>query len=215
MIAPESVEPQQIDTTATSSVTEVLVPIPQTLTFLVRQVSDLRDRVQETSSEVADLNRRVNATDLDRRTHFKVREGVPILLDEIASEAGMSWNDLARSVGVSPQAVRKWRQGEPATGENRLALARLAAFIDLLSELGIGDPAVWLEVPLISGYSIRGLDLYAAGKIDLLLEWANMRIDSPERLLELFDSKWRDKYHTSHETFKAGDGNLSIRRRTK
>jgi DNA-binding transcriptional regulator YiaG len=214
MIAPESVEPQRMDTTATSSVTEVVVPIPQTLTSLVHRISDLRDRVLETSSEVADLNREVNATDLDRRTHFKVREGVAALLDQLSLDGGMSWNDMARSVGVSAQTVRNWRKGEPATGENRLALARLAAFIDLLSELGIGDPAVWLEVPIVSGYSVRGLDLYAAGKIDLLLEWANMRFETPERLLDLFDPKWRETYGTAHETFRAGDGNLSIRRRT-
>ena len=214
MISPESVEPQRIDATATSSVTEVVVAIPQTLTFLVRKVADLRDRVQETNSEVADLHRKVNATDLERRTHFKVREGVAALLDQLSLESGMSWNDVARSIGVSAQAVRNWRKGEPATGDNRLALARLAAFIDLLSELGIGDPAVWLEVPILSGYSIRGLDLYAADKIDLLLEWANMRIETPEELLDMFDPKWRETYRANHETFRAGDGNLSIRRRT-
>lgn len=212
MISPESAEPQEVDTTATSAVREI-VPIPQTMTSLVRRVAGLRDLVQATSADVTELHRKVNASDLDRRTAFKVREGVVPLLNGLAVRRGMSWSDIAFALGVSVQAVRKWRKGEAATGENRLALAKLAAFVDLLSELGIDDPVSWLEVPLVPGYALRGLDLYAAGKVELLLEWADMRIESAERLLDLFDRDWRTKHKLAYETFEAPDGNLSIRRR--
>jgi transcriptional regulator with XRE-family HTH domain len=213
MISPKSAESVEVDSTAKSSVPSVIVEIPHTFTSLVNEVAGLRDQVQEQNIGVADLYRRINAFDLDRRTAFKVREGIQPLLDGLAIDRGMSWNDIARLVHVSPQSVRKWRKGEQATGDNRLGVAKLAAFLDVLSELGIGDAAQWLEVPIVEGYPVTGFDLYAAGKIDLLLEWADRRIDSPERLLDQFDGAWREKYRTMYETFKAGDGNLSIRRR--
>jgi hypothetical protein len=210
VISPEP-EKQEDDTTKTSAVRQI-VPIPQTLTSMVRQVEGLRDRVQATSDQVTELHRQINASDLDRRTAFKVREGVVPLLEQLAIRRGMSWSVIALTLGVSVQAVRKWRMGTPATGENRLALARLTAFIDILDELNIDDPVSWLEVPLVSGYSLRGLDLYAAGKIELLLEWAGMRI-SAEQLLDAFAPDWRTRNRLSYETFEAPDGNLSIRRR--
>jgi hypothetical protein len=213
MISPKSAESLELDSTAKSSVPSVIVDIPQTYSSLVNEVAGLHDRVQEQNVGVADLHRRINALDLDRRTSFKVREGMQPLLDTLADDSGMSWNDVARLVGVSPQSVRKWRKGEQATWENRVAVAQVAAFLDVLSQLGIGDPAQWLEVPIVGNYPITGMDLYAAGKINLLLEWADRRIDSPERVLDQFDSGWREKYRTSYETFEAGDGNLSIRHR--
>ena len=213
MISRTSAEPEAVDTTSTSSVTEVVVPIPQTMTSLVSQVKGLRDRVQATNQDVAELHRRVNAHDLERRTHFKVREDTRQLLDRLAIHYGMSWNQIAQLVGVSPQAVRKWRKGEVATGENRLGVARVAALLDILSDLRIANPAQWLEVPLVPGYTVTSLDIVAARKVDLLLEWADLRIETPERLLDVFDRNWREKYESKYETFVAGDGNLSLRRR--
>ncbi len=213
MISPTSAEPEDVDATSTSSVKEVIVPIPQTMTSLVKEVKVLRDQVQATNQDVADLHRRVNAHDLDRRTHFKVRTEMRDLLDLVAVHYGMSWNQIAQLVGVSAQAVRKWRKGELATGENRFAVARLVALLDLLVELRIANPVQWLEVPLVAGYSVTAFDILAARKLDLVLEWADMRIDSPERLLDLFELKWRERYKTEYETFIAGDNNLSLRRR--
>ncbi len=180
---------------------------------VIRLVVELRDRVDATQNQVAELHRRVNVSDLERRTNFKVREGVGAILEVLADHYGMSWNHIAALAGVSPQSVLKWRKGEAATGANRLNVARLGAFMDLLSEIRINDPSQWLEVPIVPGYSVNAIDLYIAGKIDLLLEWANMRIESPERVLDLYDSKWRERYASDYETFEASDGNLSIRRR--
>jgi hypothetical protein len=208
-----AIEPQHIDKTATSSVQENVVPIPQTMASVVRQVVELRDLADATQNEVAELHRRINVSDLERRTTFKVREGVAALLDVLADQYGMSWNHIAALAGVSPQSVLKWRKGEPATGPNRLKVARLGAFLDLLSEMGIVDPSQWLEVPIVPGYSVNAIDFYVADKIDLLLEWADMRIDKPERVLDLFDADWREKYGSNYETFSAADGKLSIRHR--
>jgi len=213
MISPEAVEPKEVTATQSSAANVVMVPIPQTLSSLKGQVADLRDRVKETNAHVEALDHQINARDLERRSHFKVREDMPALLEQLSRQWGMAWNDIALCVGVSGQAVRKWRKGEPASGPNRLSVATLAAFVGVLSELAIKDPASWLEVPIVSGYPIRGLDLYAAGRLDLLLEWANMRIPDGSTLLTAFDPDWRTTYHREYETFVAGDGNLSIRGR--
>jgi DNA-binding XRE family transcriptional regulator len=213
MISPKSAESLELDSTAKSSVPSVIVDIPQTYSSLVNEIAGLHDQVQEQNVGVADLHRRINALDMGRRTSFKVRDGMQPLLDALANDCGMSWNDVARLVGVSPQSVRKWRKGEQATWENRLAVAQLATFLDVVSQLGIRDPAQWLEVPIVAGYPITGMDLYEAGMVNLLLEWADRRIDGPERVLDQFDSGWREKYRTSYETFEAGDGHLSIRHR--
>lgn len=215
MISSKSAEPNPVDTTSTSSVHEKIVAIPQTMASAVREVVELRNRAEATNSAVADLYRRVNASDLERRTAFKVHEGVSVLLDELADHYGMSWSHIADLVGVSSQAVRKWRKGEPATGENRFNVARISAFMNLLTEMHIADPSQWLEVPLVHGYAVTGLLLYRAGRVDLLLEWADKRIDTPERVLDLFDARWREKYGSGYETFRAADDNLSIRRRSE
>ncbi len=212
MISSASAEPNQVHNTSTSSVQEKVVAIPQTMASAVRDVVVLRNLAEATNSAVADLYRRVNASDLERRTGFKVHEAVSALLGSLADHYGMSWSHIAELIGVSAQAVRKWRKGELATGENRLNVARVAAFLDLLTEMQIADPSQWLEVPLVAGFSITGLQLYRAGKVDLLLEWADKRIDTPERVLDMFDPRWRVKYGSNYETFQADDGNLSIRR---
>jgi DNA-binding transcriptional regulator YiaG len=213
VISSASAQQKHIDTTSTSSVQEKVVAIPQTMSSALRAVVELRDLAEKTNTAVADLYRRVNLSDLERRTGFKVHEAVPALIDALADHYGMSWSHIAELVGVSAQAVRKWRKGEQATGGNRRSVARLAALMDLLTEMHIADPSQWLEVPLVPGYPITGLQLYRAGRVDLLLEWADKRIDKPEYVLDLFEPEWRDKYGSDYETFQAADGNLSIRRR--
>src|ERR1700682_5171817 len=104
MISPKSAESVGVDSTAKSSVPSVIVEIPHTFTSLVNEVAGLRDQGQEQNIGVAGLNRRIKDFDLDRRTAFKVREGIQPLLDSLAIDRGMSWNDIARLVGVSPQS---------------------------------------------------------------------------------------------------------------
>lgn len=91
-------------------------------------------------------------------------------------------------------------------------LPRLAAFLDLLEDELISDPAGWLEMPLVAGYSPRYLDLYRAGRIDLLFELASLRT-TPQQALDEFAPDWHQRLRLEHEVFEAGDGHLSIRRR--
>ncbi len=108
--------------------------------------------------------------------------------------------------------MRKWRRGESPTGENRLAVARLAALVDLLEQVPIQDPASWLEMPVVDGYKPRNLDLYRAGHADVLLDLAGLRM-TPEAALDETEPTWRVSLLREHEVFEAEDGQLSIRHR--
>jgi hypothetical protein len=149
---------------------------------------------------------------LDLVARERAREDVANLLNELSKVRGLGWSDIARLVGVSVQALRKWRQHEPITGENRLAVARLAALLDLLEGVPVQDAAGWLEIPLVQGYALRHVDLYQRARADLLFDLAHLRISPAEAMTEL-DPDWRDHYRLDHEVFDADDGQLSIRRR--
>lgn len=133
------------------------------------------------------------------------------LLSELA-DYGLAWRDIARLVGVSVPALRKWRQGEPATGENRLKVARLVGLCHLLKEHGlIDDPASWLELPLVYDVPVSGIDLLAAGRTDLLFRRALHHDADPEAILDEFDPDWRATYRGAFEVFEAEDGLPGLR----
>lgn len=149
---------------------------------------------------------------LKKRAAVKARKGVPDLLEELAFVRGMSWSDIARLVGVSISAVRKWRTGGQATPENRKELARLAGFLDLLGEFGIEDPASWMEITmdLPAGYYIRPVELYLSGHRAELLEIARGHRDAA-RVLDGIDPAWRDSERSTLEVYTAPDGLPALR----
>lgn len=180
---------------------------------LARQYALLRDRVGVLNEDVNERHRQARTYDLDERARSKAKRSVPSLLEQL-SNRGIAWRDLARLVGVSVSAVRKWRQGGHATGESRFAVAQLAAFLDLLEGFMIEDPVGWMELPVADGFTVRHLDVYEAGRPDLLLDLADLRI-RPNEALDQMDPQWRTKFASEFEVFEAGDHNLSIRKRTK
>ncbi len=184
----------------------------QTMASITRQFGILRDETSTLDADVVGGHRTAQRLSLELRAREWARRDVPRLLRELSSQRGLGWSDIARLVGVSVQALRKWRRGEPVTGEHRLAVARLAAFLDLLEDELIDDPAGWLEMPLVAGYLPRYLDLYRAGRIDLLFELAGLRV-TPEQALDELAPDWRQRLRLESEVFEAGDGHLSIRRR--
>ncbi|WP_298209050.1 hypothetical protein [Ferrimicrobium sp.] len=171
----------------------------------------LRDLVEILNEDVNEAHREVQKYDLDQHARSKAKRSVPTLLHELSTDRGMAWRDIARLVGVSVSAIRKWRNDGAASSENRLVLARLAAFLDLLDGFLVEDPAGWLEVPMADGYTVRHVDLYEAGRPDLLLDIAGLRIDEISAL-DRFDQEWRARYRSDFEVFEAGDGDLSIRK---
>jgi hypothetical protein len=177
-------------------------------------MATLRDRVKLLDSDVQDVHQRSQRGDLDDRTAlFAVRDPQD-LLEELGSTWGLSWTSAAKLVGVSPTAVRKWRRGETISAENRLQLARLYAFLEMLSEYMVGDPASWMDVRISVDATVAPVDLYAAGKTDLLFELAGARM-SAQAVLEAFDRDWRTTYAVDpvYTVVEGPDGELAIAER--
>ena len=96
-----------------------------------------------------------------------------LLLQELSTDRGLGWSEIARLCGVSVSAVRKWRAGESISPEHRWSLARLASFLDLLQEVGpVDEPAGWLNMRLSDQTTVTAADLYIAGHPQDLLEHA-------------------------------------------
>lgn len=176
---------------------------------LTRQYGDLRDEARLVNSDIVEGHHTARRWHLDDRTSVKARNGVSDLLRELAVDRGMTWSSIARLCGVSVSAVRKWRTGEAPSPESRLAVARLAAFIGLLDELPVSEPAAWLAMPMMSGYTVTAEDLYVAGHADRLLDFASGQSDLSEVLGRL-DKDWRTRYQSHFEVIEAGDGMPSI-----
>lgn len=174
----------------------------------------LRTQVSALGGDVAEFHNEATEDDLRSRSAVKAKRGVPTLLKELAVERGMAWADIARLVGVSVSAVRKWRTGGDASPEKRRLLAQLAAFLDLLEESSVEDPAQWLEMDLALPveYSVRAVELYAIGHMIALLEIAGQRRD-PAHVLDEVDPEWREARRSDIEIFTATDGQLAFRER--
>jgi hypothetical protein len=148
--------------------------------------------------------------DLDQRAMVKARKGLPAILDELA-DRGFSWRDVARLAGVSVPAVRKWRAGGTHAAERRLDLARVVGLCELLDECHVVDPAGWLEMPVVKSVPVTWLDLYLAGREELVVGAASNRQQDVHRVLDQFDRSWRERNRSDFEVFQDVDGKPSIR----
>ena len=180
---------------------------------VLNRASALRDNVGFLHEDVADLHQAVRSKALDERTTIAAMRSANELLRELASERGLSWALIAKLAGVTPTAIRKWRRGEAITPENRRSLARVAVFLDMVAEatLPLADPASWLEMPLSDESTLTPTDLYAADRLESLLEVASARIGAHAALDE-FDPNWRTT-HARDDRFRveeAADGGRSI-----
>ena len=147
------------------------------------------------------------------RTHAseRTRESLPDLLGALG-ELGFAWRDLARIFGVSIAALRRWRQGEPASDDHRWRVARLAAFCEIVQEhCMIDDPASWLETPIHIAAPTTGLDLIANERFDLAFRLAADDASDPDSILDAFNAGWRQQFATSVEVFVAAEGHRGLR----
>lgn len=150
---------------------------------------------------------------LESRTDEAARR-VPLDLLEELADKGFSWTSIARVVGVSIPAVRKWRLGNPMSGENRRNLARIVAFVGVLEEdYLISDGASWLDMPLAES-CFTGVDILAVGRAHDLLQFATQHIGSAD-LLDRALPTWRDTLDERFEIYEAPDGGRAIRMRTQ
>ena len=190
-----------------------------------RTIADLVDRVgfmkNQTRILVADTNEVHQSTEelhneslttLHRTvTHDRSKQSLTGLLDEL-SDLGFSWREIARISGVSVPAVRKWRKGGPATGENRRRVAMMVAFCDIAREQYlIDDVASWVETPLHPDAPVTALDLVAEERIDLALQLASEQGTDPEHVLDQFEPDWRERYASAVEVFTGPDGLPGVR----
>lgn len=198
----------------TATMTTARIPVEEisaTWSSLTQDAAGLRDTARFLHDDASALHRETQRHDLSARTSVKARESAQDLLNELA-ERGYSWRTIARLTQVSVPALRKWRHGENPSGENRRRLAELVALTGLLEEYAISDVPGWLEVPIAAELPTTCADLCAAGRFDLVLDFASNRIPDPHTLLDKFDPDWRSKI-SDYEVFTAPDGSPAIRRR--
>lgn len=176
----------------------------------------LRTNIDSLEGEIHEFHGEARVLDLNDRTFEKMKKSVPALLEELATDRGMGWSDIAEVVGVSVSAVRKWRKGGEAGPDNRKGLAQIAAFLDVLEEKGLVQvPAAWMEMdlPLEPGYFIRPLDLYLEGHLIPLIDLVEQR-QSVVEMLDRVRPSWRSK-RSDFEVFTDSDGERSIRERSE
>lgn len=132
-------------------------------------------------------------------------------VEYLTEDVGMGQLVVARAIGVSPTAIRKWRRGETAKPEHRSRLARLAALTQLLVERGPYDPAGWLDIPISTESSLSPIDLFIESRSDLVVLHGWKQAD-PHETLDAFDEQWREKYatDTDYEIVTLGDGSRSV-----
>ncbi len=147
---------------------------------------------------------------LREKADTRARLGLRGLLAELTDAQGLGWSELARLVGVSVPAVRKWRHGGSITYARLESLARLVAFLDLLHQEGVADPAAWLSLPVEGGDGrpVAKAEIYlAGGAVDLLL-YVKGYLNYND-LLERAPSVERPQ-PSKNQLVVAGDGRLSI-----
>lgn len=198
-----------------TAATDIKPPPPLTETrtvvkVLTEDIGHIRQQARDLHEATDELHQRSHYAEWNARTSQRGRSSAHDLLNELA-ELGFAWRDIARLVGVSVPAIQKWRRGEGTTGENRHKVASLLAACDLVAEhYGIQEVASWFEMPLLLGIPVAPVDLWAEDRPDLVFDYASGHTDS-EQILTAWDPRWRDRYGSDFEVFRAGDGQLSIR----
>ena len=185
---------------------------------VVENVGHLRNVVKLQAEELNELHRSADVVysdaleiELQATTSQRAKEDLGGLLEEL-NGLGFSWRDVARIAHVSVPALRKWRMGASATGENRRRVAEVAAFCQMAREKYlIEDVAGWLETPLHSEAPVTGLDLLAGDRFDLVLRLASDYGENPEQVLDEFEPGWRDRYASTVQVFTAPDGLPGVR----
>lgn len=141
------------------------------------------------------------------------RRSVIDLLTELSEAHGVTWSDIATTLGISVPALRKWRKSGGTTPDNHRSLAELTAFFDMLAQI-VDSPARWMSMPLVSGFNVTPFDLYstetAARLLDLAAGNAGVTV---EGTLDIVSPGWRDRWRSEYEVFEATDGELSMRPR--
>jgi transcriptional regulator with XRE-family HTH domain len=157
--------------------------------------SALRDRSSVLREDIQESHHDAIQREFDARTTATATAHDALALLDRLEECGLSWALVARLVGVTPTAVRKWRRGEAVTAENRRSIAKAVAALDLIDEHSnpLQDPGTWLEMPVSDLASVTPADFLVANRLELALDLASGRLTS-HAALDSFDKAWRDRF---------------------
>lgn len=189
----------------------------RTIDEVVAEAGHLRSRARLLGNDVAETNRQMSevhqqavAVQLEAKALGIAKRSVGEMLNELA-DTGFAWRDIAALAGVSVPAVRRWRQGEAATGANRLAVARIVALMETLRDDHlVSDVASWMEMPLVADAPVTAIDLTVAGRLREVVEIAAGH-STGEEVLDRSQPGWRERYRSDFEVFEALDGELGTR----
>lgn len=183
-------------------------------TVLTEDIGHIRACVRNLHEATDELHQQSHFVEWNARTNQRARSSAKEILDSLA-DLGFAWRDLARLLQVSVPAIQKWRRGEGATGENRRKIASLLAACDLVSvQYGIQEVASWFEMPIQLGVPVTPIDLWSSGRSDLVFDFASGHTES-EQILNAWEPSWRDRFQSDFETFRARDGQPSIRQKER
>lgn len=171
-----------------------------------------RHTVRGEVHKLRDMHRIVFRQQLEKYKQACKTRTVINLLDDLESNWGMAWVDVARMVGVSVPALRKWRVGASGTTtENHERLAGIVAFFEVLKKGGLEDPVSWLAMPLFDEYSATPRHLYSETREApiALLDFAAGTI-TPLEVLDELVPEWRTKFFSEYVAVSAGDGLMSL-----
>jgi hypothetical protein len=180
---------------------------------LVADTAELRDDLDATTIQATQLHHSAEELHLAQATR-QLEASRPVdLLDALADELLFPWSLLARVVGVSPTAVRKWRRGETVTPGHHHRLAEFLAFCRTLQHRDprIDDVPRWLEMPVDARSDVSRLDLFLAGTRTGLLDLASAR-RTGEDLLDEEAEGWRERAATTRrfDVLVHEDGTTSL-----
>lgn len=187
--------------------------VHDTLPSLLVQTAELRDEYVAGAGGAKALHSDVQRLSLDNRTRSLETVDTVQLLERLAEDEAFSWASMARCLGLSATALRKWRRGELPSPHNHQRLARLAAFTEIIHELQprIDDVPFWLEAPVSEATSLTRVDLYRLGKHGELLDLATER-DDAQSVLDRVAPRWRQEHQRDNrfEVVWHDDGTNSI-----
>lgn len=202
--------PPAIEPTRTLTIDE-RISITERSATLVNQAWVLRADSTDLHDQVVNGHAHLLGETLEQRAQDRAKGGGLPLLDELADN-GFAWVDIARLVGVSVPAVRKWRNGGTISGERLADLARVVVLVDWLrDEHHVTDVASWLEVPIALGAPVTRMNVLQSGARDLLIRSMVGDGLAPTDMLDEFEPGWRTTYDSDFEVFEAADGQRSIR----
>lgn len=179
---------------------------------LVENVGYLRNLNSIRGDDLGTFHGRTFQVALETRTLKEAKRGFKDLLEQL-SEIGFGWSDIAKMLGVSVPALRRWRLGDRPTAEHLRRIAALVAFVNMIREDHlVGDVASWMEMPIVDGVPLTCVDIYAKGQLLTVFELASEHL-TPSQALDRMEADWRNKYRSDFEVYRADDGQLAIRPR--